>query len=369
MTAEILNIAELARLVAEVPFEPGHSPLLSALRCRYPSHEFLTIADHGDISQYSKMIVDAAGKVIAENYETWLTEQYEILGSARAVWDRYEKEFRETGVSIKGSTGQKIIIAIPYGAGPDQWYQLELYAWCDIRARLVFDTWLEPDTLEDLLNPISCPPDGTPTLTPWKYEDPSLVNIRTFMRDLVQIDQERRNSELPQREKETVRVIYADRGPGRPAMEEIPFLQAYPDWLTRPPKELRFLQDWEDSSAGRNGHRLCDHWWLDLGDYTDRDGRRWMSFTPRWADRDGGTNLPAIESGAYRSIYELMAALEDFDSRAGYEMAWYFYMLHGNRLGYAVAERVMEAIEAGRIGLPEHDAAVLKRWSGRHYGF
>ena len=49
--------------------------------------------------------------------------------------------------------------------------------------------------------------------------------------------------------------------------------------------------------------------------------------------------------------------------------AWYFYMLHGNRVDDACGKRVLAAAEAGKIVLPEHDYRVLKDWREHPYGF
>lgn len=131
-------------------------------------------------------------------------------------------------------------------------------------------------------------------------------------------------------------------------------------------KEFRFSLDWQASSAGRSGARLCDHWWLELKDYT-YEGERHMAFIPQWAQADGGLNLPQIEAGG--SIFSLMDALERFDRKAVYPSAWFFYMVHRNRMGRAVGEMVVEGIKGGKIGLPECDKNVLLLWGERPYGF
>jgi hypothetical protein len=53
---------------------------------------------------------------------------------------------------------------------------------------------------------------------------------------------------------------------------------------------------------------------------------------PQWADADGGLDLPEIKSSLEASPYGVIEYLDQFDQQVGYPFAWYFYMLHGNRV-------------------------------------
>ena len=53
--------------------------------------------------------------------------------------------------------------------------------------------------------------------------------------------------------------------------------------------------------------------------------------------------------------------------RVGHAFAWFFFMLHGNRLGSWAGEQILA--EAGTIVLPEHDYRVLEDWSRAPYSF
>ncbi|MFJ1258775.1 hypothetical protein [Cupriavidus sp. CuC1] len=55
--------------------------------------------------------------------------------------------------------------------------------------------------------------------------------------------------------------------------------------------------------------------------------------------------------------------------RVGHAFAWFFFMLHGNRLGSWAGEQILAEAEAGTIVLPEYDYRVLKDWSREPYGF
>jgi hypothetical protein len=132
--------------------------------------------------------------------------------------------------------------------------------------------------------------------------------------------------------------------------------------------EMRILQDWADSSAGRSGAKFCGHWALDLKDST-RNNERFMGFIPLWSDADGGLKLPVIQSRKCKSVYELMGKLDRFDHKVGHPFAWYFYLLHGNRMEFPVGRRVAEGIKSGLIRLQPHDEEVLLRWYAEEYGF
>ncbi|PTT93033.1 hypothetical protein DBR42_00915 [Pelomonas sp. HMWF004] len=127
----------------------------------------------------------------------------------------------------------------------------------------------------------------------------------------------------------------------------------------------RLIDDWEQSSAGREGHRLCDHWALQISDYTSPKGERSMSVIPLWTHTRKIAELKRRPS----SDYELFSKLETLSKRVGVPFGWYFYMLHGNLVPSWAARAVLEAAEGGAIVLPEHDYRVLRRWADREYGF
>lgn len=78
--------------------------------------------------------------------------------------------------------------------------------------------------------------------------------------------------------------------------------------------------------------------------------------------------LAEVESrkGSVHALYDKLCAI---DRRTGAPFAWFFYLLHGNRVHDGAGHRVLEAAEAGQIDLPENDYQVLRRWRDRVYGF
>ena len=47
----------------------------------------------------------------------------------------------------------------------------------------------------------------------------------------------------------------------------------------------------------------------------------------------------------------------------------YFWMLRGNRVQAPAGRTILEAPEAGKIVLPEHDDVTPRAWCARPYGF
>lgn len=84
------------------------------------------------------------------------------------------------------------------------------------------------------------------------------------------------------------------------------------------------------------------------------------------ADDQGAAEDRAEEA---REPYGLLDRLAKFDARAGHNFAWYFYMLHGNRVVSSVGEFMAEAVENGLCRLPAWDREILRRWKEQPYGF
>jgi hypothetical protein len=148
---------------------------------------------------------------------------------------------------------------------------------------------------------------------------------------------------------------------------ETPFLEMFPEWLDRLPPGVRFFQDWKESSA--SAWRLCDHWRLELHDYTEKDGKRHMSITPQWANSSPGLDLPEISPDYEASPYGVMESLIQFDELLGVKSGWYFYALHGNRITGSAISVVARGVKEGKIRLPERDEKVVLRWDESSYGF
>ena len=372
---ELFNLEEFTKLAVSQPYDPNHDGLLTSLRKRYPHAEFNVVATRGDWSSVQKGLVDVEGRKISEDFVKWVTAEYDAMGQdARAVWEKY----KNSGLMLTEEQGTTLYIASPFASSPEAFIQIEISMSHEVADRYAFDdcVWAAPDNLNDLIDPMTGVSDAK-EISPFRYKFERMTNIRRFCQEMADLERQSRLEILPEIEQKVVRVVtvesYEKTRPlssdFRQEVDEITFLEMFPSWLDRAKNEIRFIQDWQESSAGRYGARLCDHWFLLLRDYTDREGKRVMSFIPQWADADGGLDLPEITSQDRDDVYGAMSRIEKFNAQVGYPFAWYFYMLHGNRIDYTVGETVARGIQAVKISLAKCDAKVLMRWYEREYGF
>lgn len=371
MPPELLNIIELTRIITSITPTDGHGPLLAALNSRYP-HTPFKLQEENDGRTWSVGIIDQAGARVTDKLGQWVDQQLaEHGGSAQAVWRKY----KDQGLIRTERVGSVLYLVAPYGPHQDQFYQLEILCGPELTTQKLFeaDPLFPAEDRHDLLNgpPLMFSDNERVELAPAAYEFSRLVNIRRFLRDLVESKRQNDLERLPELETKTVRVqeiFMGEEGASGSESYDIPFLDMVPDWLDRTPPELRLFQDWQESSAGQAGHRLCDHWWMQTNEWPV-NGRKQYSLIPQWAAADGGLDLPIISPDWDASPYGLMEQLQQFDQRVGYPFAWYFYALHANRITPSAAGVIANAIKDGLLNLPECDKTVLLRWRDRQYGF
>jgi hypothetical protein len=127
----------------------------------------------------------------------------------------------------------------------------------------------------------------------------------------------------------------------------------------------RFFDSWQSSSAGAST-TFSNHWVLAVRDYLDRFRQSILQATPVAAVN----GLPARFDSAYGArglaLYE---SLQRFDRAMGYPLAWFFHMMTTKVVPYAVANAVVDDVQAGFSYLPERDVKVIKDWLHRPYGF
>jgi hypothetical protein len=368
---EVFNIAELASLAETAPYAADHNQLLAALNSRYPNTPFRLIAERSGRS-WGVGIIDQAGNRVTDRLGAWIDQELLTAGGdADAVWRRH----KDSGLIRTEWVGDVLYLVSSFGPDPDAFFQLEILIGSEVATQRMFDpgAMCPPEDRQDLL----CGPslifgdNERQVLSPHRYTFGKLTNIRRYLRELVEVERANRLAELPQMEQKSIRVqeiVLGSRG-GSSETVEIPFLDMVPGWLDRVPHGLRLFQDWAESSAGRTGGRFCDHWFLTLNEWRDKNNRH-LSLIPQWADADCAVlDLPKIEPDWSASPYGVMEAAQQFDRAAGYPMAWFFYMLHGNRVGHSAGGILANAIKDGLFHLPESDEKVVLRWRNEQYGF
>jgi hypothetical protein len=142
-------------------------------------------------------------------------------------------------------------------------------------------------------------------------------------------------------------------GPGG-VSRETPFLQLVPGWFDHVSREVRFFEDWSNSSTAVA--RVFDHWGLGIYDHT-QDGHREVGFVPRPL-RTPKERLLANED---TSVHMLMDGIEAIDREVGLPFAWFFLMTHGHWVDPDVGRAIAVGLRENRVRLPDHDAEVLLR--------
>ena len=84
---------------------------------------------------------------------------------------------------------------------------------------------------------------------------------------------------------------------------------------------------------------------------------------------DRGSRFPPRINQHEQSDHELMAALERFDTAIGRSGAWFFFALHGNRIGAWAIQQVADAIKLGRIRLPGSLERAVLEWDRLNFAF
>jgi hypothetical protein len=361
---KIPNIRELASAIEGAAGSKSHGKLLKAIQACYPAAEFRLVST-SRIVYLDGGIVSADGKVkIADCRQSWLTAAFEQSGRDA---NRVREKYRDRGYLSTEYQSEQVWIAMPYASEADAFFEIEVSATREIATRPLIETnGASSGTLKGLLDPWISPLKNPVEVTPWRYELGNVTDIRRFLSKVTEIEHKNRVALIPELRKRVVEVVcYGD---GHTFKEQKPYLEMLPaGWLNAPRVESRLVNDWNASSAGKHGHRFCDHWVLETYDHREGDGKGSIGCMPRLSAK--ATKIPEIASSRCRTYSNLVEKIEKFDKTAGYPMAWYFHMLYGCKVCSGVGTRVVNGIEEGKINLPANDVDVVLRWHESPYGF
>jgi hypothetical protein len=127
---------------------------------------------------------------------------------------------------------------------------------------------------------------------------------------------------------------------------------------------LRFMQDWQASSAGQTDATFCQHWVMVLQGYQGSDKAEHYNIKPTSTFTDKINDFPA-DQGLHGA--ELAKAIHAFDRKVGYPFAWYFLMLKRKGVPTEVAEAVLRDQMEAYAYLPARDLKILREWEKRPY--
>lgn len=354
-----IHIPGLAEAVAAVSPEPVHKRLVKTLQ-RLPGLEGIQLAttrgEDGSSYLGRRGVYGPDGSRLHDDHEAWLAGQVEASGGSVAT--------TYANLQGKGYTLSKTFVAtlyfvIDHGGDESNFTQVEVWREHEHMDCELLNEWDVPRTEDEMVrNPCGAelPEDRRVPAGPARYRLRRACDIGRFVQVLESIETKRRDALRQQQwvardfsgEEEVLTTRHLD-----------------PDFDRFPHKARRLFNDWAASSAGRSGARLCDHWVMQLGDWTNpKTGERTMDLVPVWT-----LGKPLAEVHAKGDVYSHFGKLQTLDRRISVPFGWYFYMLHGNRVHSESAERVIQAAEQGLIVLEECDYRVLKAWQQRTYGF
>ncbi|QYY33581.1 hypothetical protein K2O51_31635 (plasmid) [Cupriavidus pinatubonensis] len=352
----------LETVVAAAKVSPGHKQLIAALR-RSTGLDTVRVGNERDgfsrMAQYNQVLApDAMSLGI---YHDWIANELAAAnGDWRAVWVK----FRGSDLRLTGTEIVKIRLVAPYGDASSEFLQLVINLNQSKIERSLFSEadWEVPSDEQDLRELDRC--SGYPFSDPEPYGEPCYeLESVSNLADVLALESELEEAQKRAVEHKVLRIDNPQTGEVRYAG----IFDEFPELRRKKPRLARFFADWDRSSAGRSGAEISRHWVFEISDYTNpKTGERNLSVIPAWT---ATKRLAEIKPKPSRTVFHLWDELLRFDVRAGYQFAWYFFMLHGNRIGSWVGERILEAAEAGSIVMPEQDYRVLKDWAVMPYGF
>ncbi|MER9273610.1 hypothetical protein [Mesorhizobium sp. M0643] len=352
------DAASVETVLAALQPQSADAELAAALNRAFPGFAF-TVARINDPYWCNPHAVVAADDTRRGDHRAWVERALaDVGGDLTAFWNRH----RESGGKFTEWRGTAVFAFSPTGPGVADFVQLALGRQIEVLAGPVVDPNYRPTSADDLFDPSWVkrePETDAPVLAGPVYRlsrRGGVVHMRSFLAARQRLGRDQREAQRPELEAHFIREVRLNYD------RETPFLELNPDWFDCVPRENRFFADWERSSASSD--RLFAHWAFDIKDFEDH-GRRQLNFIPR------PLKMPAerllVDESV--SVHRLMESIEAIDAEMDLPFAWFFLMTHGHWVDPDVGDAIAGGLRAGRVRLPDHDAAVLLEWADRKYLF
>jgi hypothetical protein len=330
-SAYIIMTDLLETIVGSSPVTRKHGALLSAIAHKTVLHDIALVTTRDHFVPMPHRILDRGGEVISHNFEEWMRDKLDRHhGDHVAVWQVYK------GAGYVMTEREPVMRYLVHDRGGDQtnFVQLKVFEEHEFTARHLFNTsaYGQPFSADSMLEGGAAGDVvGRRKIGNGWYRFRSAIDMAEFVPEAARLYQ-------AERERQGEQVIEIS-SPRTNEVTRTTFAELYPEHSKYPWKGTRFFQDWEESSAGRLGARVCRHWVFDTSDYLHPRSGRDMSYVPQW-----GFNRPLAKIDCPgKNIYDLFGKLQKLDQRIGVPFSWYFYMLHGNRVEFWAGERMINA--------------------------
>ncbi|CAG0981633.1 MAG: hypothetical protein F9K19_22015 [Rhizobiaceae bacterium] len=336
--------------------------LAPALSRTFPGFEFAAATVDDFYWRGDTRTVFAADGTRLGDHRLWVERELAALGgNLTAFWTKH----RSGAQKFAEWRGTSVFAFAPTGPGVADFVQLSLGREIEVLAGPVVDPDYRPYSADDLFDPswVTREPDmdgqvlSGPIYRLRGRAGGGIVHMRSFLARRARIEREQREARRPELENRVVHEV------GSEGMRDSLFLDANPDWFDFVPRENRFFADWDRSSA--SAHRIFGHWAFDIHDLEGRDRKREIGFIPRPLQMPAERLL--ADEGV--SVHRLMERIEAIDAKIGLPFAWFFLMIHGHWVDQDVGHAIADGLRAGRVRLPDRDAAVLLAWADRPYLF
>lgn len=346
--------------MASLPATTVDAKLGAALSQAFPGFAFTLARDGDEYWRDTRSILAPDSTRVAE-LRPWMTaELAKDHGDVKAVW----KRLKDSDLKLTEWSGKRVFAFAPTGAGVADYVQITLCREIEARVGSIVDPRWPPYGEEELLDP-SWIPHGSfsdddvlagPIYRLYGPAATSVVHLRSFLGRCARLERDRQ-AKLRERLE---RTVVSEQGPH--GTREGPFLDVFPRSFDGSPREVRFFQDWEESSA--HARRVFDFWAVEIHDY-EHDGAHEVGFVPRPLK----TPAEKLRPSDGTTVHMLMDRIEQIDQELGLPFSWFFLMTHGNWVEREVGEMIAEGIRQQRVRLPQGDERVLLRWVDRQYSF
>jgi hypothetical protein len=308
------DAAALESVLAGLDPASADADLVPALARAFPGFEFSVARIDDDYWRDTRSVIRPDGTRLGA-LRPWMTAELAKDGfDVAKLWER----LRQTDLEITEWRGTSAFVFAPTGPAAADYIQIALGRECEWRAGPIVDPHYRPVGEEELFDPNWIRRDELveakrlvgPVYRLLDRAGGALVHVRSFLERCGRLERARREAKRPELERRVIQEVGPD------CTREIPFLEAVPDWFEHVPRELRFFEDWEQSSAG--AHRVFAHWALDIRDTTHK-GEREVGFIPRPLRPPGERLLPMPDA----SVHILMDRIVAIDRELGLPFGWF----------------------------------------------
>jgi len=312
---------KIAELCVRTPATMGPAVLARELAPLAPALTFREVLSRGGWYRLGG-VVDTAHERLSDHLETWAENELAAHDDDMAtLCDAYA----DRGLHATRLTGRTHYFVAATGPRAADFVQIEIEELQEVICHPLFAQETLPTSIEELVDPRSSDPTCCAGAEP--IGAPFLV-----LRRLTPV------------------AAFVDR-----------MRAQKPD----PQPIHRFIEAWEASSAGA-ATQFSHHWVIVVREHMDRYRQPILHATPVAALNGAPPKFGATFGMQGLALHDSMIR---YDKAVGYPMAWFFHMLTTRSAPHALANAVIDDVQAGFHYLPDRDVEVVKEWLYKPYGF